>query len=127
MTMKKTIKAEKFYPIKIFVMGSGKFPIDMLRYDRCVPATESDANGIASREAYGRCIGLIRFSSARRSAPNIARWKSFGWVVGRVEYGDGTVLVLYDLFVESVRNPRVLEYGADITEGQKEGLDWRAH
>lgn len=80
---------EKYYPTKFLVEGSGEFPIDMLRYDRAVPETEVASNAI-SREGL-RAVRLVRFSSAGKSGPNVARWKSFGWQVTEVTYSDGTV------------------------------------
>jgi hypothetical protein len=90
-------KPEKYYPTKFLVEGSGQFPIDMLRYDRCCPATESDSNAINRQvkwdgEKTAKChIELIRYSSAGKSGPNVARWASFGWKVLQVEYSDGTI------------------------------------
>ena len=61
------------------------FPIDMLRYDQAVPATEADANRISrsvrdegSKERFG--IDLL---SVNR--PNLERWKRFHWEVALVE------------------------------------------
>jgi hypothetical protein len=106
-------KAEKFYVTKFLVTGSGRFPIDMLRYDRCVPATEGDSNGISHggipSNTHGRTIGLIRYSVAGMSGPNEARWKSFGWRVMRVEYSNGKV-----------------EWGKDVTAEEKDGIEFRA-
>jgi hypothetical protein len=82
--------AEKFYAIKYAVEGSGTFPIDMLRYDRSCPMTES-ATHIIEREGTMRCVELIRFSPAGKSGPNVPRWASFGWKVTKVEYHDGKV------------------------------------
>lgn len=68
------------------VEGFGDFPWDMLRRDRCWPATED-------RDSYG-----LRPASVRRrvalttnldSAPLVERWASFGWrVVGPGELRD---------------------------------------
>lgn len=66
--------------IEFTVEGKGEFPLDMLRYDRCWPATGSDANridtslvpGVAPSRQVGLC-GLI--------VPHIKRWQSFGWRV----------------------------------------------
>jgi hypothetical protein len=82
---------EKFYSIKYIVEGSGRFPFDMLRYDRAVPATESDSNSINREHRIGRMVELIRFSSAGKSGPCVARWASFGWKVVRIEYPDGSI------------------------------------
>ncbi len=98
-------RPEKFYPTKFVVEGKGDFPIDMLRYDRAVPATERDANTI-TREGRtelvddgkgntvwttsARRVSLVRYSSAGKSGPCIERWRSFGWRVVEVEWSDGT-------------------------------------
>ena len=63
----------------ITVSGSGTFPYDMLRYDRCVPATESDSYVMAGTEQ--RKVTLIMFSSLRNGGPTDDRWKSFSWKV----------------------------------------------
>lgn len=62
------------------------FPMDMLRYDRCVPATESDSYRIAN--ALTRDVDSdkmrIRLASHGRDLfwlPHLARWESFGWTV----------------------------------------------
>lgn len=67
-----------------YVSGSGAFPLDMLRYDACWPATGEDAAsmGITMRddpEAY-RKVRSIRILS--HSEPTLARWASFTWSVG---------------------------------------------
>ncbi len=64
----------------IFVKGRGAFPIDMLRYDSCVPATESDSYRIAGPEDEERRIRLRTFSeNVRDNGPTLGRWQSFGW------------------------------------------------
>lgn len=68
------------------VCGRGSFPYDMLRRESCTPTTADD-----SRKLYGmdhfctensdvREIGLTRCSDSIRG-PDVARWKSFGWVI----------------------------------------------
>jgi len=61
------------------------FPLDMLRYDNCVPATEVDANEMArSVERYtpkGTRIALRRFVRHGGSEPQFGRWESFGWTI----------------------------------------------
>lgn len=67
------------------VEGSGDFPFDMLRSDRCWPAAAGavariGANyGTADREGLrGRIVAL---ETAEKYAPNRQRWASFGWSV----------------------------------------------
>jgi hypothetical protein len=83
--------AEKFYAIKFVVKGAGRFPTDMLRYDRCCPATETDSSCITehSSRAQPRRVNLVRFSQAGKSGPCMRRWESFGWKVTSVTYADG--------------------------------------
>ena len=66
------------------------FPIDMLRYDRCHPATEGDSSVITRTfthvgEGFDcdslRCrVALVRLDRYRTWAPS-PRWRSFGWEV----------------------------------------------
>jgi hypothetical protein len=57
------------------VEGKGDFPTDMLRYDHCWPATQTDAG----------LMGITTFASTRQvrmrglTGPTPARWASFGW------------------------------------------------
>lgn len=61
---------------KFTVEGSRNFPLDMLRYDACYPATSEDAIKLAAMEA--RKITLI---STMIAEPTAGRWNSFGWQV----------------------------------------------
>ena len=63
------------------VSGTGYFPVDMLRYDACVPATGADASAIDLHNIDRRPVRLYRFSQSRASKPEAARWQSFGWRV----------------------------------------------
>lgn len=67
------------------VTGRGRFPLDMLRYDSCFPASESDAYKIeATYEEYSKWS--IRIAKPTRNLVvvggkddfTIARWESFG-------------------------------------------------
>lgn len=72
------------------------FPLDMLRYDSCVPATEQDANtikatiadsGVPMPEAWTGHVVLRRFyqgAAHERTNMNMARWRTYGWDVIRV-------------------------------------------
>lgn len=72
-------------PTRFTVIGRGKFPIDMLRYDSCWPAKSEDARTITAtfdeprdpRETFE--IGLMQ--AAGYGEPTVARWDSFGWKV----------------------------------------------
>jgi hypothetical protein len=84
-------KAEKRYVTHMVVEGTGSFPIDMLRYDRCVPESESDAAEIARLIRYEsddkpKRIALLRFGAnpyqiEGESRMEYGRWLSFGWRV----------------------------------------------
>jgi hypothetical protein len=66
--------------IQFVVEGSGDFPLDMLRYDRCWPAHADDASRINPSRVAGRArerqIGLCGLKP-----PTVGRWASFGWKV----------------------------------------------
>ena len=63
------------------VEGRGSFPIDMLRYDSCFPAHESDSGEIEAslRPREGNVSRAIFLRGPRE--PTVARWASFGWKV----------------------------------------------
>jgi hypothetical protein len=67
----------------IVVEGRQAFPVDMLRYDSCLPAREVDSYEIARRVESGgniraRRVVILRALSSRTSAE---RWESFGYHV----------------------------------------------
>lgn len=59
------------------VQGFGQFPYDMLRYDNCWPATESDSVLLESHKLTARVVTL-ETDEATTLTPD--RWRSFGWV-----------------------------------------------
>ena len=61
---------------KFTVQGSKDFPLDMLRYDACYPATSEDAINLAAKDS--RKVTLI---STMITDPTAGRWNSFGWQV----------------------------------------------
>ena len=69
-------------PTYFKVRGKFAFPLDMLRYDECFPAT---TNSASKMEGLDRKDGRIieREISLVSHRPNIteARWESFGWTV----------------------------------------------
>lgn len=71
----------------VVVTGLGQFPVDMLRYDCCFPATESDSElieGSAGTVMLGKRPVLIKKTSRFKSvdrAFSLERWRSFGWEV----------------------------------------------
>jgi hypothetical protein len=83
----------KFFDFKIVVEGRGPFPLDMLRYDRCYPRSEADANRAQDEERVTerRRIELTHREPGspdgrgRHWMPEIGRWESFGWPVISLE------------------------------------------
>lgn len=80
--------AERVYFATFTVEGSTAFPIDMLRYDHCYPASESDSVQIASSllpermvEPRSRRITLRQWRYERNRPPAVARWQSYRWRV----------------------------------------------
>lgn len=59
------------------VTGSGPFPIDMLRYDRCWPRTEGDSRKIIDSFHRSRLEFTVELESER--PPTDGRWLSFGY------------------------------------------------
>jgi hypothetical protein len=68
--------------ITFTVEGSGNFPVDMLRYDICWPATEGDSHQVATPEGVSEASRTSRVVTLKGlKAPTLARWRSFGWMV----------------------------------------------
>jgi hypothetical protein len=69
-------------PVRFRVYGEGPFPIDMLRFDGCVPDEDLDAAMIErsfSPEHGGRMFVALRKLSIGQ--PSYARWAEKGWKV----------------------------------------------
>ena len=60
------------------VYGTGRLPLDMLRYDSAWPATEIDANR-ADAQDWDSGAKIIIMQGKRE--PTERRWESFGWSV----------------------------------------------
>jgi len=66
------------------------FPIDMLRYDNCVPLTSEDASRIYTERAHASdrhdtlVIHLVHYSGTAKAQVTPDRWASFGWTVTEV-------------------------------------------
>lgn len=85
---------EKVEIVEFVVTGRGRFPIDMLRYDCCVPARQEDVHRIedsleegvqtASRRSQERTIKLRRYAVGN-PMPTFERWSSFGWTATEVD------------------------------------------
>jgi hypothetical protein len=81
------MKTSKLYVFRVTVEGHGWFPMDMLRYDRCVPLTELDSNRlnwdgrVGNFEKRQVCLQMY---SPHKEGPTKGRWESFGWTVTEV-------------------------------------------
>lgn len=73
------MRAQRFYVFEFVVRGRGDFPIDMLRYDSCVPKSQDDVRLMVDRLTE-RDIRLRMFS-ATKDGPTHERWASFGWPI----------------------------------------------
>jgi hypothetical protein len=65
--------------IEFDVFGEGPFPIDMLRYDLCWPASELNATTLAATFTNRVSVHGIKLKGLKPPTP--ARWASFGWKV----------------------------------------------
>lgn len=77
------------------VRGGTRFPLDMLRYDACFPATGEDAahmddclnRDVSAKDRIEKAITLIHVSDHIRWTPTVGRWESFLWhVVGEAAH-----------------------------------------
>ncbi len=78
----KHFKKETRYVSILPVRAAAHGIIDMMRYDRCVPATEEDAYKINrimtdTAQPYDRIVTLIRYAANNLPATK-ARWESYG-------------------------------------------------
>lgn len=67
----------KRYEYVYEVQGKGGFPLDMLRYDRCWFARETDSLMVLGARKASDYVIRVR----GLQPPTEARWKSFGWVL----------------------------------------------
>lgn len=79
--LKKYKKDSKYVSYMVVQVGELYSLIDMMRYDRCCPAEESESRKIQAlgdhtATASDRLIRLIRYGAT--PDPAFARWKSFG-------------------------------------------------
>ncbi len=65
--------------VRFAVSGEGGFPIDMLRFDECWPASQVDSTRIAEESVMRRTVRL-----RSDKTPNEQRWKSYGWSIVEV-------------------------------------------
>lgn len=72
------------------VEGRGTFPLDMLRYDACYPATGEDAKNMrASHDEVAKWTIFVKKNTSPKYAKGavwtLARWESFHCTVSAVE------------------------------------------
>lgn len=90
-------------PASFTVTGRGDFPFDMLRHDRCFPATSEDAAKLERPDSpTQRAIRLIA-STYAEITPD--RWESFGWKVHDIDQ-DGSIYVPGEWKVRQEANRR---------------------
>lgn len=82
--MKKRRKETKYISVLTVRIGTISSLIDMMRYDRCCPATEEDSGKLERLvgfrgEPNDHIVTLLRF--ATRNDPPSDRWRSFNCVV----------------------------------------------
>ena len=82
----------KLNRLEVKVRGSGRFPLDMLRYDRLAPESEEDSAlickswGEYSPEPF--TVSLVGWQCKGDSFPSsvtVGRWNSFSWSVIEVK------------------------------------------
>ncbi len=75
----------KYYVYEVTVEGSGDFPVDMLRYDSCYPATSDDVINIGTNQYSDRGqrkVTIRTHCHGRSTQPfHVDRWRSFQWNV----------------------------------------------
>lgn len=81
----KHYKKESRYVSILTVRAAAHGIIDMMRYDRCVPATEEDAHKINrimqdNAQDEDRIVTLIKYSASGHKA-TAERWASYGCMV----------------------------------------------
>jgi hypothetical protein len=68
------------------VIGKGRFPFDMLRYDACYPMDSESAAALGFDRQYDdpKAEREIKLRS-KICEPTTDRWSSFGWRVGQIK------------------------------------------
>lgn len=64
--------------ITFTVMGKGRFPLDMLRYDQCFPCDGISVHNIEADTVAVRPVKLVSIASTGITS---LRWASFNWYV----------------------------------------------
>jgi hypothetical protein len=68
---------------RFVVAGHGAFPLDMLRYDRATPATETDSH-IILQQVITSAQANVTIALLGPKPPTEPRWSSYGWRVTEV-------------------------------------------
>jgi hypothetical protein len=71
------------------VTGTGRFPADMLRYDRCYPVDGESATNIGMPTEDVRAARTrrsVKLETVKPGGPTPGRWESFGWRVMDEQY-----------------------------------------
>lgn len=63
------------------VEGPGMFPLDMLRYDACHPASSESVGEMVISGRHGAQQEKHQVSLISYNEPTVGRWESFGWKV----------------------------------------------
>ena len=71
----------KLYVTTFSVQGRGAFPVDMLRYDECYPASEREAGKLEHHERGHRTVTLRAKHETPYYSLTEERWASYGWTV----------------------------------------------
>ena len=66
-------------PYRFTVAGWGSFPTDMLRYDRCWPATQQDVYNVVAERCGATDLRIVELCGI--DVPTKERWASFSWKV----------------------------------------------
>ncbi len=65
--------------------AAAEFPLDMLRFDACIHASEEASRKIAANIAHGEDIRdpicLLHWTNNPNWRPTEGRWGSFGWLI----------------------------------------------
>lgn len=61
------------------IKGRGEFPMDMLRYDRCAPYTETDSYALRDSISKGGPweVTVVRYVASKTAKWTVGRWQSF--------------------------------------------------
>jgi hypothetical protein len=82
------------------VEGSSRFPLDMLRYDVCVPHSSEDVQKIQDtvREFPESTVRIKLLLRKAVRTITLGRWRSFGWQVVEAIQEDGSKIPTHQLF-----------------------------